>query len=159
MRRVIVIIAVAGLGISCATPSSSMTAEHAAAIQDSARVFLSELSRLSAAAQWDSLGGLYSDRADFRFLESGAVQYANAAAVRTALAGVAPGQRIETRYDDIAVQALAPGLAAVSARFSSEFRDSSSVLFGFSGVVSIVLAHEPGGWRIASGHSSVPVPR
>ena len=159
MRRLIEVFAVIGLAFGCATPSASLSAEHAAAIGDSAQVFLSEFSRLSAAARWDSLGGLYSDRADFRFLESGAIQYSSAAAVRAALTGVAAGQRIDTRYTEVVVQALAPGFAVVNARFSTEFRDSSTVLFGFGGAISLVLAHESGGWRIASGHSSAPVPR
>ncbi len=87
------------------------------------------------------------------------MQYLSAAAVRAALAGVAVGQRIETRYDEVAVQALAPGLAVVNARFATEFRDSTTLLFGFSGAISLVLTHESEGWRIASGHSSAPVPR
>lgn len=156
MRRLVAAFGVAGLVFGCTSPPEALTAEHSAAIRDSAQVFLSEFSRLSAAARWDSLGALYSDRADFRFLESGSVQYSSAAAVRSALAGVAAGQRIETRYDEVTVQALAPGLAVVNARFATEFRDATAVLFGFSGAISLVLAHESGGWRIVSGHSSAP---
>lgn len=159
MRRLIAGFGIAGLTFGCAPSSVPLSEAHATAIADSAQTFLSEFTRLSAAARWDSVGALYSDRADFRFLESGAIQYSSAAAVRAALNGVAPGQHIVTRYDDVTVQALAPGLATVSARFSTEFRDSTAVLFGFGGAISLVLAHEPGGWRIVSGHSSAPVPR
>ena len=159
MRGLIGIVGTVGLLAGCTPSAASFTAEHAVSIRDSAQALLAEFSRLSAAAHWDSLGALYSDRADFRFLESGSIQYASAAAVRAALAGVPAGQRIETRYDDVAVQALAPGLAVVAARFATEFRDSTTVLFGFGGAISLVLAHEAGGWRIVSGHSSAPVPR
>ena len=146
----------------CVRPAANLvplTAEHAAAIEDSARVFLAEFTRLSAAAQRDSLGALYSDRSDFRFLESGEVRYASASAIRAALTSVPAGTRIRTEYTDAMVQPLAPGLANVSARFATQFVDSTGAGFGFGGAISFILQHEPAGWRIVSGHSSAPVPR
>ena len=145
--------------VGCARPTADLTAEHAAAIGDSARVFLAEFTRLSAAARWDSLGALYSDRTDFRFLESGEVRYPSAAAIRDALTSVPAGTRIRTEHTDVAVQPLAPGLAGVSARFATQFVDSTGAGFGFSGAISVTLQHESAGWRIVSGHSSAPVPR
>ena len=145
--------------IGCVRPAADLTAEHAAAIGDSARVFLAEFSRLSAAARWDSLGALYSDRTDFRFLESGEVRYPSAAAIRDAFASMPVGTRIRTENTDVAVQPLAPGVAGVSARFATQFLDSTGAGFRFGGAISLTLQHEPAGWRIVSGHSSAPVPR
>ena len=145
--------------MGCVRPAADLTAEHAAAIGDSARVFLAEFSRLSEAARWDSLGALYSDRTDFRFLESGEVRYPNAAAIRDAFAAMPVGTRIRTENTDVAVQPLAPGVAGVSARFATQFLDSTGAGFRFGGAISLTLQHEPAGWRIVSGHSSAPVPR
>ncbi|HET7038304.1 MAG TPA: hypothetical protein VFH97_00360, partial [Gemmatimonadales bacterium] len=70
-----------------------MTAAHAAAIRDSVRAVLEAHTRYSAAGQWDSLGGLYDDGADFRWMEQGVVQYRSAAQARHALTRVARGTR------------------------------------------------------------------
>lgn len=145
--------------VGCSSPAPTMTTAHAAAIRDSAEVFLADFTRLSAEAQWDSVGAMYSDRADFRFLESGQLRYASAEAVRAALADVPAGARIETTHEDVSVQAIAPGVSTLSARFTTRFVDSTGVLFTFSGAMSLVLQHEPDGWRIVSGHSSAPVAR
>jgi hypothetical protein len=58
------------LAVGCTRPPASLSADHAAALGDSARAFLAQFSRLSEAAQWDSLSELYSARADFRFASS-----------------------------------------------------------------------------------------
>jgi len=147
------------LATGCARPPGPLSAEHAAALGDSARAFLTDFSRLSSTAEWDSLSQLYSARADFRFLESGEVRYASATAIRDALRAVPAGTRIRTEYSDVSVQPIAPGLAGVSALFATQFVDSAGAGFGFSGAMSLTLQHEPAGWRIISGHSSAPVPR
>ncbi len=46
--------------VACAQPRAELSAEHAAAIADSARVFLADFTRLSENARWDSLAALYS---------------------------------------------------------------------------------------------------
>ena len=84
---------------------------------------------MSAASQWDSVGALYSDRADFRFLESGEVRYPSAAAIREALRLVPVGQRIETEHDDVVIQPVAPGVAIISARFTTRFVERQRPLF------------------------------
>lgn len=145
--------------VGCVRPGADLSAAHAAAIGDSARGLLAEFTRLAEAAQWDSLGALYSDRPDFRFLESGEVRYSSAAAIREALSSVPLGTRIRTEHTEVTVQPLAPGVASVSARFDTQFVDSAGPAFGFSGAISLALRHEPAGWRIVSGHSSAPVPR
>ncbi len=147
------------VAIGCGRPPASLSAEHAAAVGDSARAFLAEFTRLSEAAQWDSLSQLYSARSDFRFLESGEVRYASAAAIREALYSVPIGTRIRTEYSDVVVQPIAPGIAGVAALFATRFVDSSGGAFAFSGAITLTLQHEPAGWRIIAGHSSAPVPR
>lgn len=159
MRASLIALLTLLLTAGCARPPESLTAAHATALVDSAHAFLTEFSRLSEAAEWDSLSQLYSSRADFRFLESGEIRYASAAAIREALRGVPPGTRIRTEFTEVGVQPISPGLAGVSALFSTQFVDSSGGAFGFAGAISLTLQHEPAGWRIISGHSSAPVPR
>lgn len=159
MRALITAFPTLLLTLGCTRPPAPLNVDHAAALGDSARAFLVEFSRLSEAAQWDSLSQLYSTRADFRFLESGEVRYASAAAIRDALRGLPPGTRIRTEYTDVAVQPIAPGLAGVSALFATQFADSAGGGFGFSGAITLTLQHESEGWRIIAGHSSAPVPR
>lgn len=147
------------LAFGCASPPAVLSSSHATALADSAHAFLAEFTRLSAAARWDSLSQLYSDRSDFRFLESGEVRYASAGAIREALRGVPAGTRIRTEYKDVAVQPIGPGLAGVSALFNTQFVDSAGGEFGFGGAISLTLQHESSGWRIIAGHSSAPVLR
>lgn len=154
-RSLLLLVLTAG----CGHPPAPLSAEHAAAIADSARGFLSEFTRLSEAAEWDSLTQLYSTRDNFRFLENGRVQYTSAAAVRDALHSLSPGTRIRTDFSDVAVQPIAPGATGVTARFTSLFVDSAGGAFSFSGALSLLLEHESGGWRIITGHASAPVPR
>ena len=149
-----------GLGIAACTapapaPAPAFGAAHAAAVRDSASAFLEQFGRLSRAAEWDSLGALYSDRPDFTFLESGLVQYASAQAVREALRSVPPGQFIDTQYDTLTIVPLAPGVAVVSGTFTTRFAeragDAVQTLFSYGGALSLVLHHEPDGWRVARG--------
>ncbi len=159
MFRFLVVAGGVGAALVGCAPGQALTGAHATAMRDSAVAFLADFSRLSTAAQWDSVGALYSDRPDFRFLESGEVRYPSADAVREALRAVPSGQRIETAYQDVSVQAVAPGLAVISARFRTQFVDSTTTLFSFGGALSMVLQHEAAGWRIIAGHSSAAVPR
>lgn len=80
MPRFLVLAGSFGAALACAAPPPAFTEEHAAAVRDGATVFLAEFRRLSTAAQWDSVGALRSDRVDFRFVESGELRYASAAA-------------------------------------------------------------------------------
>ncbi len=102
---------------------------------------------------------MYSDAPGFRFLESGAVQYQSARALRAALAQLPPGVSLATTYRDIEIDPVRPGVAVWSALFESTFRDSTGPQFSYGGAVSVLWVHEPAGWRIRSGHSSAPVPR
>jgi hypothetical protein len=159
MRALCPVLLALTIALACARRPSALSADHATALGDSARAFLTEFTRLSAAAEWDSLSQLYSARSDFRFLESGEVRYASASTIREALRALPPGTRIRTEYSDMAVQPMAPGLVGVSALFSSQFVDSAGGGFGFSGAISLTLQQESAGWRIIAGHSSAPVPR
>lgn len=132
-----------------------MTAAHAAAIRDSVQATLDAFLRHSAAGQWDSLATLYDDSPDFRWMENGVVQYRSAAQIRQAFRRVAPGTRIETSHTDTEIVVLAPGAASVATAFYTKFidpRNPSGLEFG--GVMTMVLAHRPAGWRFVVGHTS-----
>ena len=143
----------------CQNSSHRLTDSHAEAIQDSVAAALSQFRRYSAAAEWDSVGALYSDVPAFRFFESGQLRYGSAAEVRSALGNLPAGMSITTDYRDTEIQALAPGLALASTMFETTFSDSTGARFGFGGALTMLWVHEPGGWRILNGHSSAPVPR
>jgi ketosteroid isomerase-like protein len=159
LRPLVLFGTLAGSALACAQREPVLTDAHVAAMRDSVSAFLEDFRRFSAASQWDSLGALYSDRSDFRFLESGEVRYESAGAIRAAFRQVPPGVRIETTNRNVTVQPIAPGLAVVSSLFDTEFKDSARTQFGYGGALTMVVQHEPAGWRIVSGHSSAPVPR
>jgi hypothetical protein len=134
-----------------------MTAAHGAAIRDSVQATLDAFRRYSAAGQWDSLAALYDESPEFRWVEQGVVQYRSAGQIRQALRRVSPGTRIETTHHDTQIAALAPGAASVATAFHTRFVDPRSPAgMEFGGVITMVLAHRAGGWRIVVGHTSAP---
>ena len=137
----------------------SLSEAHAAAIRDSVRLALDAFRELGSGPDPMAAAGFYSDSPAFRFYESGELRYESAADVRAALQSLGPGMRITTEYTDTDVEALAPGLALVRSLFESTLRGEGGFEFSYGGAVTMVWAHEPGGWRILSGHSSSPVPR
>lgn len=145
--------------MGCGSTATPLTEAHAAAIRDSVSAAMEEFRNLGTAADWEAVGDFYSESPNFRFYENGALRYRSAAEVRAALGAFPPGSRIRTEYRDTDVVALAPGLAHVRARFESTFTGADGAGFGFGGAVTMVWAHEDGGWRILGGHSSAPVPR
>ncbi|MDE2720358.1 nuclear transport factor 2 family protein [Candidatus Palauibacter polyketidifaciens] len=148
-----------GVGLGCGADAAPLPEAHAAAIRDSVAAAMQEFRDLGTAADWEAAGDFYSESPNFRFYENGVLQYRSAADVRAALGAFPPGMRIETEYRDTDVVALAPGLAQVRARFESTITGADGSSFGFDGAVTMIWAHETGGWRILSGHSSAPVPR
>lgn len=147
------------LGASCTSASTDLTEAHAVAIRDSVAAALSRFQRFSSVAEWDSVAAHYSTAPGFRFAESGAVEYRSAAEIRSALAQVPPGTRIETVFRDTDIDPIAPGIAMVTTLFETSFVDSAGGAFSFGGVVTMLWTHEASGWRVRAGHSSVPVPR
>ena len=147
------------LGFGCQSAPAPMAEAHAAAIRDSVAAAMEEFRDLGTAADWEAVGDFYSESPNFRFYENGALQYRSAADVRAALGAFPSGTRIRTEYRNTDVVALAPGLAHVRARFESTFTGADGSAFGFGGAVTLIWAHETGGWRILTGHSSAPVPR
>jgi len=148
-----------GALVTCPAPSATrMTAQHAAAIRDSVQTTLDAMRRYSAAGQWDSLSGLYANDPDFRWMEQGVVQYRSPTQIREALARVSRTTRIETSYFDTRILALAPGVAAVTTTFHTEFVNEGRPAVEFGGVLDVVFVHREGGWRILLGHSSSRTP-
>ena len=67
--------------------------------------------------------------------------------------------RITTEYSDIAIEALAPGIAIVRSLFESTVRGEGGLAFTYGGAMTTVWVHEADGWRMLSGHTSAPVGR
>jgi ketosteroid isomerase-like protein len=137
----------------CTSPQSELTASHATAIQDSVRSALAAYGRYSAAGQWDSLLGLYSTDSSLRWIEDG--KRGGGASIRKAFAALPSGLKVETTYDSTEVVPLAPGVAVLTTFYRTQFVGSTPPV-QFNGAISMVWTHERDGWRIRSGHSSVP---
>lgn len=161
MHRLVFAAALAGaVTLGACRPADTprpMTAAHAAAIRDSVQATLDAFLRYSAAGQWDSLGGLYAEGPDFRWMEQGVVQYRSADQIRQAMARVPSTTRVETTHHDTEIVALAPGVASVATAFHTTFVDSRNPEGReFGGVITMTLVHQEAGWRIVVGHTSSP---
>ena len=143
----------------CGSEATRLTEAHAEAIRDSVAAALEEFRATGVAAAWETAGGFYSESPAFRFYENGELRYESADDVRAALTAIGPGMRLTTEYSDVDIEPLAPGLAHVRSRFESTLSGEDGFEFSYGGAVTMIWAHETGGWRILSGHSSAPVPR
>jgi hypothetical protein len=159
LRRIAAIALVILGAVACAPGPRAAVEFDDAGVRDSVRVFLAEFERFGRTGRLDSLGRLYSADTAFRFYESGALQYPTADSVRAALGALPPGTSLRTTFSETVITVLGPGVAMVGTRFTTAFGDGLAPTFSFSGAMTLVLRHEPAGWRIVSGHSSVPVPR
>jgi hypothetical protein len=159
VRRLVVLALVLSGPTACAPRPPELAVSDVAAIREDAREFLDEFARLGRAGRLDSLSRLYSTDSTFRFYESGALRYLTADSVRAALLALPAGTTLHTSFSETTISALGTGLATVGTRFTTAFGDSLSTTFSFTGVMTLILRREPEGWRILSGHSSVPVPR
>ncbi|WP_419161362.1 DUF4440 domain-containing protein [Candidatus Palauibacter sp.] len=147
------------LCLGCQPEAAPLTETHASAIRDSVATAMDTFREIGSGPDPSAVAGLYSESPTFRFYENGELRYRSAADVRAALEGLPPGMRISTEYSDTDIEALAPGLALVRSLYESTIEGEGGFEFGYGGAVTILWAHEPGGWRILTGHSSAPVPR
>jgi hypothetical protein len=151
VRRRLMVGWLALAGVAIAGCTRSLSTAQAAAIQDSVRIALADFSRLSAAAQWDSVVHMYSEDSSFRWIEEG-TRY-RVAEMRQGMERLPAGMRFETTYDSTLVVALAPGFASLTTYYRTRFVGSTAS-GQFAGAMSMIWAHEAGGWRIREGHSS-----
>jgi hypothetical protein len=119
------------------------------------RVALGTYQRYTAASQWDSLVGLYRMDPGFAWIEDG--RRFGASAMRKGLTSTPSGVHVQTTYDSTDVEPLAPGLAALTAYYHTQFVGPMHA--DFSGAITMLWAHESAGWRIIGGHSSTRNPR
>jgi ketosteroid isomerase-like protein len=143
----------------CGSSSGSLTETHREAIRDSVATAMSQFQQASEEALWDSVAGFYSEKPEFRFFESGILQYESAQAVRQAFGGLPSDTRISTVYEATQIEPLAPGVALVSTSFETTFSNAIGTGFSYGGVLTLIWINESGAWRILNGHTSVPVPR
>ncbi|MEO5799181.1 MAG: nuclear transport factor 2 family protein [Gemmatimonadales bacterium] len=143
-----------------APPSAVLTPAHSAAITDSVNATLEQFRAAFAARDIDATMRFYADDPRFRWVEDGELRYASKAEVATALRTFVPSLKaIELSYYDPVVTPLAPGVAVVATRFAQKITDSSGVMRGFAGAMSMTLIHGDSGWRFLVGHTSSLVPR
>lgn len=136
-------------------PAEALTGERATAIRDSLRGFLAAYSASVERGDWDAVGALYSEDPGFVWIEDGRVAYDSAAEVRASLAGMAGVIRsARTEFHSIRVLPLAPGLATISSEFRHTFAMEGGDDLELTGALTATVAHEEGGWRFLSGHTS-----
>ncbi|WP_425152842.1 DUF4440 domain-containing protein [Candidatus Palauibacter sp.] len=146
-------------GVGCQADAAPLSEARAASIRDSVATAMDTFREIGSGPDPSAVAGLYSESPTFRFYENGELRYRSAADVRAALEGLPPSMRISTEYSDTDIEALAPGLALVRSLFESTIEGEGGFEFGYGGAVTMLWTHEPGGWRILSGHTSAPVPR
>lgn len=146
-------------GFGCRADAAPLPEAHAASIRDSVATAMDTFREIGSGPDPTAVVDFYSESPTFRFYENGELRYRSAADVRTALESLPPGMRITTEYSDTDIEALAPGLALVRSLFASTIEGEGGFEFGYGGAVTMLWVHEPGGWRILTGHSSAPVPR
>jgi len=155
LTPLLIAIAAAGCGPEASPPP--FTADHRAALSDSIRAELERFSTRTAEGTPQELAVFYSEHPDFRFYESGRLQYESARGVREALAGLPPEGRLVTEFRAVEVQPVAPGVGVSHALYTTR-AEGFGQPFSYGGAMTLVWVHEATGWRIRSGHSSAPVP-
>jgi len=151
------VVAVAALGAGCVTRDSPMTTSHMVAMQDSLRATLEAFRRASSAKQWDSVSRMYADDSSFRWIEDGRIVARSATAIRKNFLGLPATTSIETSHDSVEFLPIAPGVAALTTRYTTTVKDSTGG-YSFGGLLTMTFVHRPGGWRIINGHTSSPRP-
>ena len=137
---------------ACRGEPTVLTQAHALAIGDSVRSAMATYRRFATTGRWDSLAAMYSRADDVRWIEDG--KRSDGSAIRKELLGLG-ALHVETTYDSTEVAALAPGVASLTTYHRTRFIGTP---VQFAGAISVIWVHEPAGWRIRAGHSSVPVP-
>lgn len=156
MRPILLSAGIALLMAACAgPPANEWTEDRADAIRDSVRAFLAEYAARVERSDWEGVGALYSDDPAFVWVEDGRVAYDSAREVRESLARVA-GMFSSARTEFLSpeVTPLAPGLAILASEFRHTFAMEDGDDLELEGAITATVAHEGGGWRFVSGHTS-----
>ncbi len=143
------------LFLGCAAPVPEFREAHRGALEDSLRVFLETYRDGVERMAWDEVTALYSTEPGFAWIEDGRIAYESADSIAEALrslGGMFTNARLDFR--EPRVQALAPGLGLIAARFDQTLAGPGDARFTFSGAISAVVQHTPAGWRFVSGHTS-----
>jgi len=151
-------IALAGVVLGCAPdapPEDPFDEARRGAIADSVRATIDDFVSTVEAGEWGELAEFYADDPRFRWMEDGRVTYDSQEAIVASLVEVGSSfTHGSLEYSDVEFTALAPGLAAFSARFEQRLVDGDGGGFSFSGVLGATLVHEPNGWKFLLGHTS-----
>lgn len=132
-----------------------LTAEHAAAIADSARELLAEYGELMRSGRWDSAVSYYADDPRFQWWEDGRLAYSSVEEIGTAIRSLqAMFQSSEMEMSDTRIVPLAPGVVAVNSLYQQTLTDTAGRAFSFGGAISITAVHTDSGWKFLTGHTS-----
>lgn len=141
---------VALLGFMLAACAATPTANHPVA---EVTRFLDAWNAAIAKRDRAAVRAAYSDSANFRWLEDGALRYRSADEVATALDQFPPGTTIDSRLSDIVVLPLDGRQVHVSASFQTRIGMPQGA-FEFSGVFTAVLERKGASYAFLAGHTS-----
>lgn len=132
-----------------------LTAEHAAAIADSAREVLAKYGELMRAGRWESAVSYYADDPRFQWWEDGKLAYSSVEEISTAIRSLqAMFQSSEMELSDTRIGPLAPGVVAVNSLYKQTPTDTAGGAFSFGGAISITAVNTESGWKFLMGHTS-----
>jgi uncharacterized protein (TIGR02246 family) len=154
-RRGLRLVAAMLLVTACASPSSSFTAAHRAAIVDSVQAMLVQWRDAVNSKDFARAGTFYSDDSAFRWYEDGQLTITSAQAVRNEMQSMLPNLRSFTlTLVAPRITPLGPGIATVGSEFTETITDTTGNAVGLAGALTATVVHERDSWRLLIGHNS-----
>ena len=164
IRRLLVVATVFGLACQSSgrptdprqtsAPPQDPWPDHARAIVDSVHVTLIAYGNAFHAADRDSLERFYVEDPAWRWAADGRVGTPSILMVRSRLDGLARYPRWRLTYTNLAVTALAPGLAALMTDYRMRFSGGKNRPLDYAGALTTFWKNGPSGWKMVGGHSS-----
>lgn len=141
--------------VGCAAPPAEFDAAHQAAQQDSVRNTMAAMaSEINAQGFVAWLPYLQRDD-QFVWTADGVLAFPSADSLDAFIRGFAPTlTHTELEFLSQRVSAIAPGVAQVAAPYREMFVGQAADTTRITGMFVGLWVNTPGGWRLASGHTS-----
>lgn len=104
---------------------------------------------------YSAAAAIYSNRADFLWVEDGAVRYESAQEAGASLASLADYGGVQFAFTTPRIVLLDNDVASLFTEHTTTI-GSGNTAFTFSGAMTIIFVLEEDAWRIAGGHTSSP---
>lgn len=138
--------------------AQGMAAGEARVVREEVRAFLDEYRARAGAFDVAGLSDLYSQSADFAWIEPGRRSYESAADVTAALASLAGRyNRIVLEVSDVRIVPVCRDAATVSFGFRQRITGPAADPFTLTGVILATVVREGDVWRFLVGQSVATV--